>query len=217
MIIFDLDDTLIDTSGSITPLKMKACLEKMVEQGLSVSNFAEAYQNLLNINAQSTKSTDAIQKFIASFSNQKISLEPIFQELTTPLPTDFSIPTTPHAKEVLEFYRKICPIALITGGHPPFQREKLKKAGIDSSIFSMIAIPEDSKKKPHYERVQQEFSVSPDKIWVCGDRIAMDLKPAHELGFKTVHMRWGRGTIGPSEKWIDHSISNLQELKELIK
>ena len=95
----------------------------------------------------------------------------------------------------------------MTGGHPPFQREKMEKAGLDTSIFSKIAIPEDSVKKPFYEGLANEFSIKSSKIWVCGDRVDMDLAPAYELGINTIHMRWGRGKMVKSADWIDHSIS----------
>lgn len=216
-IVFDLDDTLIDTSGSVTPFKMDACLKKCIALGLPVQDEAKALQDLLAINKRSPKSTDALKIFIASYQLPGFPIAEVFQELHTPLPADFQVPVTPHAKEMLEFYKSLCPIALVTGGNAAFQWEKLKKAGIDSSIFSMIGIPEDSIKKPYYQAVQQKFGVTPSQIWVCGDRIEMDLKPAFELGFRTVHMRWGRGALTTSEKWIDYSISELRELKEIIK
>jgi FMN phosphatase YigB (HAD superfamily) len=117
---------------------------------------------------------------------------------------------------MLQFYEKRCPLALVTGGSPSFQWEKLEKAGIEASIFSKIIIPEDSIKKPFYEGLMREFSEAPANIWVCGDRVSMDLDPAHELGFKTIHMRWGRGRRIKHEPWIDHSISDLNELRNII-
>jgi FMN phosphatase YigB (HAD superfamily) len=134
-----------------------------------------------------------------------------------PLPDHFVIPTTPNAKEILNFFAKDHVLALVTGGNPRFQLEKLEKAGIDRSIFSKIAIPEDSIKKPFYQRLIKEFSVSPRDVLVCGDRITVDLLPAFELGMTTVQMRWGRGMHLQKEKWVDHFISNLSELKRIVK
>ncbi len=138
-------------------------------------------------------------------------------ELTAPLPEDFAIPTTPGAKDILGYFFSKYPLVIVTGGYPPFQREKMEKAGLEPTIFSKIAIPEDSNKRPLYEGLPKEFSIKPEKIWVCGDRIAMDLEPAHELGFKTIHMRWGRGKMENRADWIDHAISTLSELKGLIQ
>jgi FMN phosphatase YigB (HAD superfamily) len=216
LIIFDLDDTLIDTSGSVTPFKMKECLKCLISAGLCVEDFEKAYADLLALNGQCAKSKETLVRFVSQFGRDAAFAERAIKELFTPLPSDFQIPTTPHAKEILEYFRESHTLAIVTGGHPPFQMEKLKKAGIDTSIFSKIAIPEDSIKKPFYEGLLKEFSLSPHQVFVCGDRVAMDLVPAYELGFKTVHMKWGRGTKIETEKWIHHSISDLSELKGII-
>ncbi|PIS03382.1 MAG: hypothetical protein COT85_00455 [Chlamydiae bacterium CG10_big_fil_rev_8_21_14_0_10_42_34] len=217
LIIFDLDDTLIDTTGFITPFKMKECLKTLISQGLKVSDFDRSYADLLELNAKSSGSREALVQFLKSAKDSYHLIEPALQEMTTPLPAGFTIPTTPNAKEILKFLSKSHSIALVTAGHPPFQMEKLEKAGIDRTIFSKIAIPENSIKKPFYEGLIREFSLSADQVLVCGDRIATDLVPAYELGFTTVHMRWGRGTTFKTEEWINHTISDLSELKRIIK
>jgi FMN phosphatase YigB (HAD superfamily) len=209
LIIFDLDDTLIDTSGSITPFKLKRVLEQMLGR---VATHSEL-QELMTINESASKTQDAIEIFS---DRHHLILDKTFKELISPLPKDFQIPCTPNAKQTLEMYAKKTPIALVTGGHPPFQLEKLEKAGIDGSLFSKIAIPEDSMKKPSYQEISREFSVDPSEMWVCGDRISMDLLPARELGCKTIHMRWGRGLKMATVPWIDFSISDLSELRRII-
>ncbi len=217
LIIFDLDDTLIDTSGAITPFKMKECLKGFVEDGLFVPDFEQAYQRLLQINAKAYKSKDALVQFLTEFEGDSSLVQRALREMVQPLPSDFHVPTTPHAKEILAFLAASHRLAIVTGGYPPFQMQKLEKAGIDRSIFSKIAIPEDSIKKPFYEGLIQEFSLSPQEVIVCGDRIAMDLAPAHELGLTTVHMRWGRGQAFQTEGWVHHAIFELSELKRIVK
>jgi putative hydrolase of the HAD superfamily len=217
LIIFDLDDTLIDTSGSITPFKLKECLKGFIAAGLAVPDFDLAYQTLLQINEGAKGSKEALAQFLDQYQGSPKLLESGLSQMVSPLPCDFSVATTPHAKEILKAFAKEHTLAIVTGGHPPFQMEKLEKAGIDRSLFSKIAIPEDSIKKPFYEALIREFSVGPKEALVCGDRIAMDLIPAHALGCQTVHMRWGRGTSLKTEEWITHSISTLTELKRIVK
>jgi putative hydrolase of the HAD superfamily len=209
LIIFDLDDTLIDTTGFITPFKLKKVLAQMLGRNPSLPEIEE----LMAINEKAFKTQEALATFASRYA---LPLDRTFAELSSPLPKDFHIPCTPHAKQMLEFYTQKMPIALVTGGHPPFQLEKLEKAGIDEALFSKIAIPEDSVKKPFYQEISRDFSVDPSKIWVCGDRIPMDLVPAKELGCKTIHMRWGRGLKMETLSWIDFSISNLSELQRII-
>ncbi|MBX9744525.1 MAG: HAD hydrolase-like protein [Chlamydiales bacterium] len=215
LIIFDLDDTLIDTTGSVIPFKMKLCLERLVELGLKVSSFERAYQELMAINAVSLRSFDAIKQFINLKEGDLSWTEQISPLMVSPLPDDFVIPTTPGANEVLFDLQKGHHLALVTGGNPSFQREKLEKAGIEPSFFSNILIPEDCIKRPSYEVLCNQFLNA--QVVVCGDRVAMDLVPGYELGCMTVHMRWGRGLVSQAESWIDYSISDLRELKDLFR
>ena len=185
--------------------------------GMDVDHFETAEEELLNLNLKSPRSKDALFAFMSKYSFDPKKRDAVLAELTTPLPEDIKIPTTPHAKEILEFFRPYRPLALVTGGHPPFQRQKMEKAGIEPGFFCKIEIPEDSVKKPVYEALLLEFSLSPPDVWVCGDRIGMDLAPAKELGMKTIHMQWGRGGRQKTDAWVDHSISDLRELKGIVR
>ncbi len=214
LIIFDLDDTLLDTSGVVTPFKMSECLKRMIADGAKIENFDAAYGELLALNQKCMSSKDTIFLFAAKVGGDP---ERAVKELIAPLPENFQIPMTPGAKEILNYLIPITNLSLVTGGYPPFQAEKMKKAGLDPSIFSKIAIPEDSVKKPFYMECIKEFFLNPNEIWVCGDRIEMDLVPAYELGLKTIHMRWGRGKVTKSPEWVDRSIETLRDLKGIIK
>ena len=214
MIIFDFDDTLIDTSGAITPFKLKECLDYLVSCGLKVDG--SAHQELLALNEKMARSKEAIEAFVRKYGGDSSLVAQALEKLSGPLPDDFVVPTTPNAKEILEFFKGKAHLVLVTAGKGSFQREKLKKAGIEPSVFSNMAIPEDGVKKPFYKGFLAEFSVAPDQVWVCGDRPLVDLKPAHELGMKTIHMRWGRGATAKTEDWVDYTISDLGELKRII-
>lgn len=196
---------------------MRECLKRLSKEGLCVPDFEQAYAELLAINSKSLRSKDSLAQFISKRGGDPALVKTALEEMTTPLPSHFSIPTTPNAKEILKLLKSSHTLALVTGGHPPFQLEKLEKAGIDRTFFSKIAIPEDSIKKPFYEGLIKEFSISASQVLVCGDRVAMDLVPAYELGFTTVHMRWGRGQLAETEKWIHHAITDLSELKRIVK
>lgn len=188
----------------------------MIRKGLNIPNFDEAYKRLLSENALSKGSKDGIKNFIMEFGKGEMFLESAIKELTEPLPRDFIVKTTPYAKEILETLRKNHVLALVTAGSPRFQMEKLEKAGIDRGIFSNISTPGNSSKKPCYERLNKEFSMSPMETIVCGDRVERDLKPAHELGMQTVHMRFGRGLLGKTDDWVQHQIHTISELKRII-
>ena len=205
-IIFDLDDTLIDTSGSITPHKLEECAQV----------FGVELDALLQENRMKFRTSEAIISF-AKKNGLESKIDDALCTLKAPLPSDFKVPLTPHAKDVLIYFCRKFRIGLVTMGDPSFQEEKLEKSGIDSSLFSMIRVLEKPEKKLAYEEIREKFSLQPRDVWVCGDRIDTDLRPAHELGCHTIHMKWGRGLKERHEDWIDYSINSLEELKEKIK
>lgn len=214
MIIFDLDDTLIDTSGSITPLKLKEAFS-LLTQGQGTS---QDWEDLVKINGEALKTKEALTRFATEKGCSAAALQQALLSLDGPLPKSLpQVPCTPKAKEILAHFAPLATLALVTGGHPPLQMEKLKKAGLEASLFSKIAIPEDSVKKPFYEACAKEFSTSPGDVWVCGDRIEMDLTPAYELGFRTLHMRWGRGLQVKTPAWVDHAIGDLTQLRTKVQ
>lgn len=215
LIVFDLDDTLIDTSGTITPFKMQCMVRMLTEQGIHLGE--NPYEEAKALNERCKTSKEMVHQLLERYSALHLLGETLAL-YTSPLPTDFSVPTTPDAKKVLNsLNREIFTLTLVTGGVRSFQLEKMEKAGLEHSNFSKIVVPEDSKKGPHYEDLLKEFSITdPQEALVVGDRIWMDLAPAHALGMRTVHMRWGRGLKEQEEEWIDHSITSLNGLLKLL-
>ena len=66
LIIFDLDDTLIDTSGSIIPSKLKYAFEKMVKSGLFLEDREKQLKNLIELNKRSLSAKEALKLFLLS-------------------------------------------------------------------------------------------------------------------------------------------------------
>lgn len=214
LFIFDLDDTLIDTSGSVIPYKLREALQILMEGGLSL-DLEKDFEELLTLSQKVKKTKEALFIFAKEKGAHSELIQRALNSLKSPLPNHFEVPTTPFAKEVLEAIQKKYLLSLVTAGDPNFQMEKLKKAGIDGTIFSMISVSKEGEKKKHYENIQKKIDMPPNQIWVCGDRVLSDLYPAFELGFHTIHMKWGRGKLEKSESWINHTITQLREIQNL--
>lgn len=218
LLIFDLDDTLIDTSGCITPVKLEDALVRMVEEGLSIPSFSDALEVLLRLDRCAESSKQALAEFLeinnADMKFLEIGVKEVYDNISSEIPV-FPLNNT---LEVLNELVRVHQLALVSVGRKQQQLEKMKKAGIDSSIFSKIIISEDRDKKPHYLAIVEEFDLVASDVIVCGDRVLRDLAPGRELGFKTVHMQWGRGLhCSGSKVDVDFTISNLIEIKEIIK
>ena len=216
LVIFDLDDTLVDTSGSIVPGLLKKALFKMEKVGLPIVNFDETYKFIKRLNNNHLTTSLALREFIeltgAPPECYEMGMNEIYHQPT------FEDPITPvdYAVEVLEELALSHQLVLVTSGKESIQLEKMKKAGIEVSLFSKLYFCDGNKKKI-YNTLAKETGISPLNIIVCGDRISFDLTPAKELGFKTVHMRWGRGLGNTGLKNdVDYTILNLNELKQIL-
>lgn len=217
LIIFDLDDTLIDTSGCITHYKLEDALHAMVRAGLAVPDFFSALELLRRIDRFAESSRDAIAEFVDILGfDQGIFAVGVKEMEEGPFP-DAPLFPLDGALELLMDLREQHQLALVTAGTSERQMEKLKKAGIDSQLFSKIAVTERGNKKFYYQMIVDDLGFSPSEVLVCADRISADLLPAKELKFKTVHMLWGRGLNLPRKRGdTDYSISKIQELKGII-
>lgn len=217
LIIFDLDDTLIDTSGSITPFALENALRAMVICGLPVSVFDEALEQLKRLNKAAISSKNALQELIEILDGTPDQLQAGQEKLCGALPLDFPVFPLEGAMDLLTELSQDHELAIVTSGKTPFQMEKLKKAGIDSSLFSNIIVSEDGNKKIHYKRLIEQGRYCSHEVLVCGDRVPIDLAPAKDLGVKTVQIRWGRGLDSQGRKGdVDYQINALGELKGII-
>ena len=216
LIIFDLDDTLIDTSGSVTPGVLLNALLEVQKQGHKFTDFDKALNDLLTLNKNKISARKAIFEFMQLNNIRekyiKLALESVYERPNI----NKSVSPLLGAVEVLEYLSKRYLLGLVSKGKKSIQLEKMKKAGIHNNLFSKIYFTTKNNKKSYYAAICAETGVSPSSTIVCGDRISVDLSPAKELNCKTVHIRWGRG-LGDtgSNKDVDFTILHLSELKAL--
>ncbi len=224
LIIFDLDDTLIDSSTKVIPMMLENSLRAMIKAGLSVDSFETVYAQLLEIsnrchNGKQTLST-FLEQINAHSPNNKVLFEIGVKEYYGKLAeesADAQINPLPYTLESLNILNSRLQLALVSSGEKKTQLLKMQKAGISNNLFKSIIITEDYDKKEHYQKIVNNVKINPAEILVCGDKQS-DLQPAKELGMSTVLMRWGRGrNITLNEACADFSINNLKELVNIIK
>ncbi len=217
-IIFDLDDTLIDTSGSITPLQLKKALETAIHFGLPVEDFSAAYEKLLEVNHKARNGEGALRSYLDSWGASIEIIDCCVDVLRSIPGPEVSIRAIQHAKEVLEALRHHR-LAIVTVGNKDLQLYKLEKAGLDPHLFSKIVVTVEKDKGSHYKALLDEFKANPFETVVVGDRIPVDLSPAKALGCQTVQLLWGRGLIGDASdalEDVDHRIQDLNALVDII-
>jgi len=216
LIVFDLDDTLIDTSGALIPLKLKMSLQAMVDAGLSIASFEKAFQELQKIDASSANGKETLTKFVEKMQADTHFLDVALNEYLH-LPKDFSISALEGAESVLTTLAQEHTLVIVSTGLEEAQHAKMEKAGLPKELFHKIIICPDYNKKLYYLRLLQELRYDATETMVCGDKFDTDLLPAQELKMITVQMRWGRALKNPSTGKPDYTIKNLRELLPIVE
>ncbi len=219
LIIFDLDDTLVDTSDFVTPRKMRDALLRMVEAGCPITDFENALECLLLLNKTAKSSREALKRFVEqrAFSHEFLTIG--LREVYESSLENLTIPPVEGAIEILSFLKKESLLAVVTMGKLDRQMEKLKKAGIDSSFFYKIVCLEEGSKKNSYASLLEELAMQPSGVIVCGDRLEVDLFPAKEIGCTTVHVKRGRGAYAENSAvgfLADFTITHLSEIVDIF-
>jgi len=211
LIIFDLDDTLIDTAGSILPFRRRQVLERMAEEGVAIDPEMESLY--ASIDERSRTSREALQKFLGTSHHLlEESVKTLYGASNFPFP----IRLTPGTNESLFLLSQEHTLSIVTYGNPLIQKKKIEKAGLDRALFSNIVVCEQPIKGPHYKTIFENSGEVHSDVIVCGDRVGRDLLPAKELGFTTVLMRWGRGKSEPFDpQVVDHQITSIHELLQM--
>lgn len=213
LIIFDLDDTLIDTFNCISPYKLKNALFKMVGAGLKVDDVSQAFSEIERLNISSQSTEEALGAFLTKKQGQKF-LDVGLQELNCLLPKSFRVKQVDDAKSILKKLKSHHRLALVTRGNREQQLDKLAKSGIDYALFCHVIVC-DGDKEPAYKKVVDHQGFAPSEVIVCGDRPELDLVPAKNLGYNTVHFKNGRGQSTDSS-FVDFQIDKLQDLLDVV-
>lgn len=216
LIIFDLDDTLIDTTKKLTPIIFKKALKGLISSGLDIKDEDIAYKKLLEIDETTISSKESIKLFLNEINASQKFFDIAIDIMGQPLDEDIKIFTTKNAKKILKYLSYNHKLAIVSMGKEKFQFDKIQKAGIDTTIFSKIVVTQEENKGFHYKKIINELNFSYQNTYVCGDRINIDLLPAKEIGCKTIHMKWGRGKLLTDNKNVDYTINFLDEIIDIV-
>ena len=218
LIIFDLDDTLIDRAGSLGPMKLKDALNSMIQQGLTVESKEGAHKTMCTIDQTTASGKETIQQFCKQVNQPSFAELGIKEYYENIDPTKVEIPCMPFAKELLEQLNREHQLALVTFGKKDQQLQKIKHAGIDKSAFKRVHITSQRDKDLYYKQLMRSLNFNEEQTVVIGDSIERDLLPAKRLGVQTIHFRSGRGkhVQYTTETTPSFSITSLKEVVGII-
>lgn len=216
MIIFDLDDTLIQTSLHLIPQASERACEAMVDAGLNASTVAAETARREHI--LSGGEGDALAALTLRFGVRPGS-EPGFVLSVghrafyqfEPAPED--IQCFPKARQVLSHLGRFHRLVLVSSGHEPTQRAKLEISGLGKFFDAVRIVPAEHSKQPAFRDIMLDFHMEAECILCVGDRLDREIADAGSLGMRTCLFRHGeygsRVTKSGQMHFIIHRLDEL--------
>lgn len=216
---FDLDDTLLDTSGALIPAAARRSVQAMlsaVKSGESVDTWLARRIEILRANPradvwlQLAKGDDEIAD---------IGRRSFFTLPFDSLPTD-AVRPTPGAFEILKWCAERATLHLVTSGEPVTQKKKIELLGV-APFFETIHYVDPKHaygrtKNQAFREIQERHpSLNPSDFVSIGNRVDMDLGEAKVLGWKTAWVHYGehaRLTPQKPEEIPDFEVASLSDL-----
>lgn len=218
-IVFDLDDTLLDTSRILIPRAAREACQAMIEMGLNAdldsafsafqdrrSSRQDLFTNLTETFGvrEGVKAEDVANAGHTAFYNRNVE-------------TDISLVL--GALETLHYLRDVgYHLHLVTQGHRPTQEQKIRILGV-GSLFESISFVDPvqgERKRDAFAKIGRDSGLSPESHLSVGNRIDTDISEAKELGWRTCWVRYGEYSnlepMAPNEM-PDHTIDKLSSLR----
>lgn len=234
LLIFDLDNTLINYGGvteKAWQLTCQKCIEeykininaiKMSEEIIKVNNsiwedekkrpkgnfsFHELRKSIVSeaLKHFEINNNEIVEWLVSNYSHYKHKAIYVFEDVFDTLK---------------ELKKRGYLIALLTNGDSAFQREKLKRFDMELLFDGIFIDGEQGVGKPEkeaYENVLNMFHVQPSEACMIGDHYLWEVVAPISYGLKAIWVNRGESGVKGNEKIkADFVIKNISELLEIF-
>lgn len=191
LIIFDLDDTLVNTSDVFWRVR-EAAVKAISHAGFDAESIRIRFEEIENEN---------IIKYGYTYSRYEISfmqladelhlcdeLRSELQDITRELTHKEGIPRLiDGAVELLSWCAERYDLCLLTRGNRVFQNFKIRVNELDQFFQRSNTYVVDVKNANVLMSILQSRGYGPEDAWVIGDSIIADINPALEIGARCIH------------------------------
>jgi putative hydrolase of the HAD superfamily len=233
LIIFDLDDTLVDTSDIYWRAR-STFVEKLTEYGLEAEKIIEEFEKIDSINIKTLgfapnryekSMLDTYQHFVSQGELSLSSADEIISCINfCSRIIEEAIPELIEgAKYLLDWASRYFKLALLTRGEDYLQKKKLCRTGL-YRYFDLDFIRVVSKKDANtFKQFLDCVGYHPDNTWIVGDSIKSDINPGIEIGAICVlyiyrhHSYYWSQEHGCSSLGSFYKTNSLQQIKEILE
>lgn len=228
LVIFDLDDTLIDTS-QVFHESRSGFATIMEERGIPSDVAIEVFEEIDGENF--AKYGVSPMRYGASM---KLACERLlgipdrstYQNLATKIDACAAILTFVYPRiiagaiELLTWCKPRFKLALMTRGFDELQNAKIEAAGIRAFFETIRVVPK--KGEAEFASLIAELNYSPQDTWIVGDSIKSDINPGLVIGAKCIwyeykhpHYHWQQEHTDTATGPHFHA-SSLNEVRQIL-
>ena len=188
-IIFDLDDTLYDCSGTLV-LKNKKLAAKTISKAIKCSE-AEALKLQLELEGRLGPKAD-IAREIADLYNLPEEFCNEITNTTNTLEIEGAILFPDAMDSINELKRIGYRLYLVTFGKREMQEKKVKVLGLESAFDEIIITENPQGKEKCFKKILTKYGLEPEQVLCVGDKIKDEIEVGKRLGMSTALMKHGR-------------------------
>lgn len=220
-LVFDLDDTLLDTYRQLLPNASREACTAMLEAGLSGT-----LENCLKVwdDYRSSQGGEEIFSRLVKHFGVREGCDPVavancgFHSFYNRR-VETNISLFPGARELLIRLYGTYSLHLVTSGSRATQEEKIRILGI-AGYFKSISHVDPSRserKKDAFAKIMEETQSPPGRYLSMGNRVDTDVAEARAIGWKACWVRYGEhaGLMPSSDiEQPDFIVDNVNDLVE---
>lgn len=188
-IIFDLDDTLYDCSGTLV-LKSKKLAAKIISKALKCSE-AEALKLQLELEERLGPKAD-ISREIANLYNLPEEFCREISNTINTLEVEDAILFPDAIDAINELKRTGYKLFLVTLGKKEWQERKIKVLGLENVFDEIIITDNPLGKEKCFREILIKYDLKPEQVLCVGDKIKDEIEVGKRLGMSTALMKHGR-------------------------
>lgn len=188
-IIFDLDDTLYDCSGTLV-LKSKELAAKIISKAIRCSE-AEALKLQLEIEGRLGPKAD-ISREIANLHNLSEGFCTEVSEAINDLDIEDAVLFPDTIASINELKKIGYKLFLVTFGNREVQEKKIKVLGLESPFDEIIITENPRGKEKCFKEILTKYDLEPKQVLCVGDKIKDEIEVGKRLGMSTAIMKHGR-------------------------
>lgn len=194
-IAFDLDDTLLDTSGLLIPAASLRTYETLKDLLLQLT-FSEFEARRVQL----AKSLSHPEIFAQILEEVRPGARVLFTDrlsqatlafYQSPIPAH--LPLLPGALENLTDLKDKYQLFLVTSGVPTCQQQKIQACGLDGFFVRSFLVDsmKHERKQGAFEQILNDYNIEPHRLLSIGNRLSLEIRDAKLCGAMTCHFRYG--------------------------